>query len=182
METIITQLPDRAHYLKGRFTVKIGYPWLSYGAIMAIEEVITPEFDILEFGAGGSTIFFSRRCRTVKSLESNTEWIALVKKYLSDPSNVDIQYSAIENTLEVISKEPKDHYDLILVDNGPNYQDRKRILDDVPPLVKKGGYLVLDNYTQRLLRKFKPPIGWDCYTFDDIRYHGTGTRIYKRII
>ncbi len=181
MRTIITKLPNRRNYRKGRFTVEIGYPWLSYGAIMALEEISTPELDVLEFGAGGSTIFFSRRCRSVKTLDLDQGWVEKVEDALPKPSNVTLLCKDIEGTLLFIKNEPPDSYDIILVDNG-SYRCRKMILGVILPLLRVGGYLVLDNYTQRHLRHFQPPPGWDMYTFDDIRYRGTGTKIYKRMI
>lgn len=178
MRTIITLLPSRIGYLRGKATVEIGYPWLSYGAIIALEQIVTPEFDILEFGAGGSTIFFSRRCRSVKSFESDKEWYDKVKKALPEESNVELNYSNIHQTLAAIKEEPLEYYDIILVDSGPHYRHRRAILDLVPPLLKVGGHLVLDNYCQKHLISF-PTKGFEVYTFDDL-YIKIGTRIYKK--
>ena len=180
METIITQLPNRRNYLKGKYTVEIGYPWLSYGAIIALEEILTADKKVLEFGAGGSTVFFSRRCKSVKTFECNHDWVDRVKVAVGN--NTEIICSDIEETLMSIEKEKSESYDIILLDNGPDYTCRKRILDVIPRLLAVGGYFVIDNYSQRYLRRFRTPPGWDCYIFDDIRYHGTGTKIYKRIV
>ena len=147
---------------------------------MALEEIVTPELDVLEFGAGGSTIFFSRNCRAVKTLDLDPVWVKKVEDALPKPSNAILLCKNQEETIEFIKQEPPDTYDIILVDNG-SYMCRKLILDVVTPLLKVGGYLILDNYTQRFIRTFIPPKGWDTYTFDDIRYHGTGTKIYKRL-
>ena len=65
MKSIITKIPSREAFLKGEDTLKIGYPWLTYGAVIALEEVIKPDFKILEFGSGGSTFFFANNAESV---------------------------------------------------------------------------------------------------------------------
>ena len=179
MRTIIRQLPKRRDFLLGRYTLEIGYPWLTYGAIMSLEQIVTPASNVLEFGAGGSTVFFSRRCCSVKTYESDREWADKTLAALPVPSNVTLLYSNIHQTLAAIKKEPLDYYDIVLVDSGPKYAYRRAVLDAASPLVKLGGYLVLDNYEQRHLLSYTYK-GYDVYTFDDLRYGGRGTKICRK--
>ena len=146
---------------------------------MALEEVITPEFNVLEFGAGGSTIFFSHRCKSVKTYEWSPEWVDKVKEHLPNPSNVILICKGIMDTLESLKDEPKDYFDVILVDNGPDYRCRLRVLNVIPSYLKAGGYLVVDNYSQRHIKNFSVQDWW-VYIFDDIQYHGSGTKIFRR--
>ena len=178
MRTIISELPSRRNFVRGRYSVEIGYPWLTHGAIMALEKIVSPDFNVLEFGAGGSTIFFSRHCYTVKTFESDLRWMEKVKKALLEPSNVKIMLSDISQSLTAIAGEKESYYDVILVDNdpSPDWSHRRFILDAVPPLLKKGGYLVIDNYDKERLRTFDYS-NWDVYTFDFFNYTGRGTRI-----
>ena len=79
MKTIVTKIPSREAFLKGEDTLKFGYPWLTYSAIIALEEVIKPDFKILEFGSGGSTVFFADNAKSVFSFESNENFISTEK-------------------------------------------------------------------------------------------------------
>lgn len=176
MRTIISDMPNRRNFLKGRYTIEIGYPWLTYGAIMELEEFLTPNFKVLEFGCGGSTIFFSRRCKSVKSMESNEVWADKVRGTLSASSNVEIICCDFAHALATVKAEPTEYYDLILVDSDTACTSRLQFMIDASPKLKVGGYLILDNYDHRKIRGFDYT-GWNVFTYDGIRHSGRGTRI-----
>jgi hypothetical protein len=75
MKTIISEIPRRYAWIKGRYTLEIGYPWISMGAILAIEGVLNHTHRVLETGAGGSTVFFAKRALSVRSYERSEEWL-----------------------------------------------------------------------------------------------------------
>lgn len=180
MKTIVEKMPERADFQKGKYTVERGFPWLTYGAVIALETILKPDFKILEFGCGGSTIFWSSRCKEVKSIETDRVWADKVQRALPNPSNVKLLCGTPEENLILAKNEPDNYYDLILVDsgkwNGEN-PDRKALAEAVSPKVKKGGYLVIDNYGRYRMQRFNYR-GWDVYTFDHIgHYAGKGTRI-----
>jgi predicted O-methyltransferase YrrM len=167
-----------SNILRGKGTLEIGYPWLTPGSIVALERLLTPEMKILEFGSGGSTIFFSRRCKSVKTFEMNETWYHKVKANLSDLTNATIVLGTALDIRQAIIKEPTEYYDVILADSGPSYKDRLHFANDSVPKLKIGGYLVIDNYDQKIMRMFDYQ-NWDVYTFDVLssRYQGRGTRI-----
>lgn len=176
MNTIISQLPDRESFLDGKDTVAIGYPWLTYGAIIAIEGLIKPEHNVLEFGCGGSTVFFSSRCHQVKSYELRMRWIEIVKRKLPNPSNVTFMHGRPRLLLNNVSREKDEFYDWLIVDMGGSYRLRRWMMGRGIPKLKKGGYMVVDNYAQEELSKLDYS-HWDVYTFDDFGYGGKGTKI-----
>ena len=179
MKSIITQMPDKYNFYKGRFTVEIGYPWLSYGAIISMEQLLKPDHKVLEFGCGGSTIFFSRRCNSVKSYDCNKEWVEKTKAGLNGLDNVSLVC------------EPDEHYDWLLSDIGfvesPTahilkgqwkqvFNLRFRIMKEAVPKLKKGMFMIVDQYEQPPLPEFDYT-GWDTYKFDIIGHHFKGTLI-----
>ena len=176
MRTIISELPMRRNFLKGRNTIEVGYPWLTYGAIIAMEYYLKPTDNVLELGTGGSTIFFSRRCKSVKSYDMQEKWQMKVKNVLPNPSNVVFVCGKEEELLNEIEKEPDDYFDWVLVDISDDCRFRMNMLVRSTPKVKRGGYLVVDNYENPNLVGFDYT-GWDTYTFDDFRYPGRGTKI-----
>lgn len=179
MRTLIRSLPNRRNFIKGRFTLEIGYPWLTPGSIMALEELITPEFSILEFGCGGSTVFFANRAKTVKSFETDFDWYTNTKKIAANLSNTDLTQGTMQLFIAFIESEPDNKYDLVLIDSDPKVTNRLIIAEAVVPKVKLGGWIVIDNYTGWGLGNFLPK-GWRMYTFDDIRWNGGGTRLYRK--
>jgi len=180
MKTIITQMPNRRNFLQGKYAIEIGYPWITYGSIMAIEAMLKPEHNVLELGSGGSTIFWSKRCNSVKSYELNKEWMEKVKVKLPEPSNVTMTCGEPEVLVEVIRKEPNEYYDWLLADTGPSYGVRFALMRESIPKLKKGGFLVIDNYAKRYMNRFDYT-GWDVYTFDDFGHVGKGTKICVKI-
>ena len=176
MKSIISEMPDRYKYYKGRATVEIGYPWLSYGAIISIEQLLKPEHNVLEMGCGGSTIFFSRRCKSVRSYDLDERWVNKVKAALPEPSNVSFVCGEQEVLIDALRKEPDEFYDWILADIGGNYEIRFNTAIASMPKLKKGMYFVVDNYNS-------PPLplidfsGWGVYRFDIIGHPEKGTMI-----
>lgn len=182
MKTIVTQIPDYHTFLKGKKTLEIGYPWLTFGAIMALEKILRDSrgsFDVLELGSGGSTLFFSERCRSVWSIEDDPEWAEMVNDRLVR-NNVNITCARKNKLIRKIQAAPNESFDLILVDScsgGETYLHRKRMYDAALPKLKVGGWLVVDNYGRMKIDYS----GFDVYTFDMLRYSGRGTRLCKNI-
>jgi hypothetical protein len=190
MKSIITQLPnERWKRNTGKKTMEIGCPWLTYGAIIALETIIKPDFKVMEFGSGGSTKFFAARCSYVRSFETLPVWYNVVKEQC--PS-VNLSCMNEAGIIEALKQEQDKFYDIILVDSGGDDINRRRTrrlhlaLAAIPKL-KDDGWLVVDNYDQ-YMRDFDLN-GWWYYTFDDLpvktsshNYGGKGTRFYQRKI
>lgn len=181
MKTIVRSLPRRSKFLRGNDSLIVGYPWLTYGAIMALEEIVKPDFAVLELGCGGSTVFWARRCGLVWSFETNKEWAEKTQEAIRDYPNAAVVYGPIN-----IQHEWADNsFDIVLIDHK-DYTRRRT--DRLPlalvaiPKLKVGGWLVVDNYAAFGMDKFDyaNPM-WDVYTFDDVRWKGRGTRLCKRL-
>lgn len=180
MKTIVSDISSRASFFKGQGTLEIGYPWLTFGAIIALESVINKNFKVLEFGSGGSTVFWAERCKSVKSFETNPEWYKNVEKRAEGFKNVEINLLSEAGILEALKKEPDNHYDLVVVDSYPNDIQRILIANAAIAKVKLNGFLIIDNYLKFGMEKFIYPKGWEIYTFDEFRYSGRGTRICRK--
>lgn len=70
MKTIVGKITSRRTFIKGEDTLKIGYPWLTYGAIIALEAIVNKRMRVLEFGSGGSTIFWAKKLQKCKILRN----------------------------------------------------------------------------------------------------------------
>lgn len=71
----------------------IGYrpvlPWLSYRAINFLDALLQPEWKMLEWGSGMSTLWFAQRVGNLTSIEDYEPWYEKVKPTLSKTNNVD---------------------------------------------------------------------------------------------
>ena len=174
MQTIINQIPQ--DYWNGKQTIEIGYPWITPGAMIMLEQIIKPDFKILEIGCGGSTVFYSKFCSTIYSLESSAVWAEHVKTKTSASIKV---LENTEKTLAFINLLNNNYFDLISVD-GARIISRLAVTKAVIPKVKT--WLLLDNYDANGSENFKAPEKWKCYTFDDMHWQGKGTKILQRTV
>ena len=46
-------------------------PWWSFSAIDFMSKQCRADQDVFEFGSGGSTLFFAKRCKTVTAVEDD---------------------------------------------------------------------------------------------------------------
>lgn len=178
MKTIITDIPSREDFLKGKGALEIGYPWLTFGAIAALEDVVNKRFKVLEFGSGGSTIFWAENCKNVKSFETNILWYEKVHTRIQKFNNVELRTGTQDQILKKVEGEPDFHYDIVLVDSQPSESKRILFANAVLSKIKRGGWLIVDNYLKFGMENFVYPKG-EIYTFDQFRYSGKGTRFCK---
>jgi predicted O-methyltransferase YrrM len=110
-------------------------PWLHPKVIQYLENLIQPTWEICEHGSGGSTLWFAQRCKCVTAYEEKPKWQALMRELAPENAKV---YSVGS----FLPHEAK--YDLLLIDGEP-IEKRADWLAIAPVIVKRGGWVVLDN-------------------------------------
>jgi len=50
-------------------------PWITFPARYFLERILTRDFRVFEFGAGGSTLFFAKRVNELVTAEHEPEWL-----------------------------------------------------------------------------------------------------------
>jgi predicted O-methyltransferase YrrM len=128
-------------------------PWLTEEAINFLENFLLskPDAKILEFGAGSSTIWFSRKTKNLVSVEHNPDWFARINQILllSDASS-EVDLRLIPRPYYKICEEfPDDFFDLVLVDG----RNRNGCILHATRLIKSGGVLMLDNAERHYYKK-----------------------------
>ncbi|HSC15532.1 MAG TPA: hypothetical protein VLI71_10465 [Gammaproteobacteria bacterium] len=116
-------------------------PWMNYQIIAFLEERLTPDLLLFEFGSGYSTSFFAARVKHVTSIERDAEWYAQVKKMV--PANVDlILFDSDEGGpyCEAASRQGR-KYDVIVIDAD----DRVECLREAPASLSERGVILLDD-------------------------------------
>jgi SAM-dependent methyltransferase len=155
----------------GRNPLDDELPWISFPAIDLLERRLSPQTRVFEYGAGGSTVFFARRAKSVISVEHDPAWFERVSAHMTkrdlrtwegrlispeycpsgpgDPADPrafassDERYRRLSfrSYVEAIDAFADDSFDLVLVDG----RARPACLLHAAPKVRPHGLLVLDN-------------------------------------
>jgi hypothetical protein len=116
-------------------------PWMNYPVIAFLEDRLTPDLNVFEYGSGNSTRFFASRVRSVVSVECDPAWYETVAK--GKPENVElILCHPYERRayLNVIAEQGR-KFDVIVVDA----EDRELCLEQAPRWATQRGVIILDD-------------------------------------
>lgn len=117
-------------------------PWLGFRAINHLRKLVQPNWSVLEFGSGMSTVWFARRCSFLVSVETDSSWYDSVRTILTQKSFLNVDYRLREQSEhEAVSDYRDSTFDLVLVDG----YERDRVMKTAISKVKRGGYIYLDN-------------------------------------
>ena len=82
-------------------------PWWTYPAIAFLRDRIRPQFRVLEFGAGYSTLWLCRRVQQVVSFENSPEWLRALQPQVG--KNVTL-LPAVGDFSELCARPPESAY------------------------------------------------------------------------
>ena len=141
-------------------------PWLTYPSIAFLEQLDLEDKTVLEFGGGGSTVYFSRRSKHVTTVELDGLYLDSLRKLnlgnvtffecppssrgfvsaLSGLAAADASYENNEDMQRVLKSAPQlsglvRAADLILIDGGP----RTLYAEITAKFANDGAIVVLDN-------------------------------------
>jgi hypothetical protein len=194
-------------YMGGYGLLDAGIPWLSVGAITALETYIlnpdilrreSPEMRdarlpkrVLELGSGGSTIFWARRVDHVRSYETDPKWAPATLEALRThglAEKVELRAVTHAEALVDVPNLPDGSFDLMLVDHADPTIRHGRRVDRLPlalagvPKLRSGGWLVIDNHEMHGMQHFPfTDDKWERnWIFADMRYSGGGTSITRK--
>jgi hypothetical protein len=135
-------LPAIFSYVKRYLGVHPKSPWLCYNSIAVLDNIIKPDWNVIEFGSGMSTLYFAKRAGRVVSIEDSEEWRNRVKNHLADAGagNVRLDLRSRED-YEDCSEWEDGFFDFCLVDG----LKRLECVESIIPKIRHGGYLYLDD-------------------------------------
>jgi hypothetical protein len=126
--------------LRLAFGYRPSVPWLGYRAIKHLDNLLQPDWKMLEWGSGMSTLWFAQRVGTLISIEDYQPWYQKVRSTLSKVDNVDYQLKA-NNQYWNLDQYPDNTFDFILIDGSQRGNCAKIAITKI----KRGGYIYLDN-------------------------------------
>lgn len=140
-------------------------PWMNYAVIEFLEQRLSKDMTLFEYGSGNSTLFFSEQVGEVVSVEGHEGWYNYVKGTM--PDNVQLTHVATddENYVNAIAVDGK-KFDVVVVDADK----RSECMINAPEYMTERGVILLDDAAtdayqpgiQRLL-----PLG-----FRELRFSG----------
>jgi len=121
-------------------------PWYTYPAIDFLGQRNFKDRNILEFGGGQSTLWWSARARSVLTVEENVEWVASLRSRIG--GNVSLHYVPAEDTTRniepvraVLDANAITKFDIIVIDGHLREELTSLVFDYLAP----SGALLLDN-------------------------------------
>lgn len=135
-------------------------PWFAVALTRFLERNITKETDILEIGAGGSTVWLAKRAKSIRSYEHDSRWYALVQSKLKDTGLGNCELIHDPNYPELGIKENSREFDMIIIDG----RGRVKSIKTTYQLLRPGGYLMLDDSERTRYAEGKvllDALGWE---------------------
>lgn len=130
-------------------------PWWSFAAIDFISAQCQPEFEIFEYGSGGSTLLFAQRCKKVTAVEDHAGWQRAVEGALASRclSNAELLLRPCDfhdpvtfQSSSYLRALQGDSYDIIVLDGQDRTGDIRPIcFEHAESHIKKGGMIVVDD-------------------------------------
>lgn len=131
-------------------------PWYVEGAIRFLEGVIKPEWRVLEFGGGASSVWYKKRVGRVATVEHDPFWRLMIRENAKD---VELFGAWDFNR--------SDSFDLVCIDGINRVETTKKAMQMVLP----GGYLLLDNAEEGSMAAIHEMLlGWEKHSFGDDKW------------
>jgi len=160
----------------------IPLPWMNFPVVRLLEERLTHDLNLFEFGSGYSTFFYASKVRTVTSVEYDKKWFDVVKsqapknvKLIFKEKNVDGDYCRVITSTE-------DQYDVVIVDG----RDRVNCVKQSVSVLSPRGVIILDDSQREKYREgieFSKKNGFSALNLEGLKATGTGidrTTIFYR--
>lgn len=119
-------------------------PWFTYPFIDFLKVRLNSELNVLEFGSGNSTIWFSDKIKTITSIEHNKEWHSKVSAKLKNNCKLILNESNT-NDYHKIAESLNTKFDIIIVDAI----DRVNCLKTASSKLGDKGVVILDNSNRK---------------------------------
>ena len=168
------------------FPLEAKLPWINHFAFERLKTLIRPDFRVLEFGSGGSTLYFKENVSYVYSIEHDTKWFEVVKSYCQTSKHIELNLITPELDNNAPEKYKSKHglfsegqsfrnyshgadhlqdssFDLLLIDG----RARPTCLENSISKLKPGGILIFDNSDRESYQDSisKLLVGWEMEKF-----------------
>ncbi len=114
-------------------------PWITYPAIEFLIEHDFSNAAVFEYGSGNSSRFWSSRCLSITSVESDSTWYTFGAASLAPNQSLLLRATPFEYAMAI--HEGEQRYDIIVIDGEYRYDCAVQALQRLAG----GGMIILDN-------------------------------------
>ena len=114
-------------------------PMISYALVEYLMGLDLSRMEVFEFGGGGSTVFWSRRAKSVTTVENSPDWGERIKRLAIGATEVHV---VAEGGMPAFFDDLDRSFDIIVIDCRENRFDCAGV---ARPRLRKGGMIILDN-------------------------------------
>lgn len=176
-EVSVSDILIPVDYWAGRRTLELEIPWVTPEALHMFDLFCKPHHEVLEFGAGGSTLFFARRVSKVVSLEADKDWYRMVNEEAAKKDISNIEMHLVTSVADCAVSVRARQFDVVLVDCDGI--DRFEAAKMAIKQVRKDGIVVVDNYDAVYCKNCDVLFAGRLQTaYDDTHWVGRGTKVY----
>lgn len=149
-------------------------PWINYPMIRFLEERLTDDLNVFEFGSGYSTLFYAEKVKSITSLEYDKNWFELIKSMV--PKNAQLIYKKKDRdgeycrAIHLANKK----YDVIIIDG----RDRVNCIKQSFSALSLQGVIILDDSQREWYKEGIVLVnekGFRILNIEGLKPHGTDT-------
>jgi hypothetical protein len=154
-------------------------PWMNFPVVRILEERLTKDLNLFEFGSGYSTLFYAEKVRAVTSVEYDEKWLHIIKSQLPDNVNIIFKQQDVDGDYCRVINSTGEKYDVVIVDG----RDRVNcIKQSISALTSKGVILLDDSQRKRYQEgiDFAKSHGFKALNLEGLK--ATGTEVDRTTI
>ena len=117
-------------------------PWYTYPSIEFIKQRLTKQMNVFEYGSCNSSIWLSKKVKSLVSLEHDKDWYIKIKPSLDKLENTSYLHRELEEGAyegEILNY--KNDFDIIVIDG----RNRNKCIKNAMEALKNDGIVIWDN-------------------------------------
>ena len=116
-------------------------PWMNLAVVSILEERLTNDLNLFEFGSGYSTLFYAKKVRAVTSVEYDEKWLHIIQPQLAENVNIIFQKNDIDGDYCRVIGLTDAKYDVVIIDG----RDRVNCIKQSIASMSAQGVMLLDD-------------------------------------
>lgn len=145
-------------------------PWYTLPALQWLKKQDVKQWDVFEYGAGYSTIWWRLNCRRLSSVDTVPQWGKAMGAWVAQSMGAFVS----QITFDEIK------YDCVVVDG----EWREECVEFARDFVKPGGFMIVDNYNQEGFPSGdeidEHLFGWTRLLFRQANHTSWSTAVFQR--
>ncbi len=154
-------------------------PWMNYSVVNILEERLTKDLNLFEFGSGYSTLFYAKKVRAVTSVEYDDGWLNIIKSQVPDNVNMIFKQQDVDGDYCRVINSTQEKYDVVIVDG----RDRVNCIKQSVLSLSASGVMLLDDSQRERYQEgidFAKSHGFKALNLEGLK--ATGTEVDRTTI